>query len=565
METERTNFIWDFIDKDLESGWCNSIHTRFPPEPNGYLHIGHCKALITDFGTAEKYGGLCNLRFDDTNPSKEDTEYVDGIQEDIKWLGFNWNGGMYYASEYYEKIYEIAEDFIRRGLAYVDELSQDEMREYRGTLTTPGKNSPWRDRPAEESLDLFRRMRKGEFPEGKMILRAKIDMASPNMNMRDPAMYRILYKHHHRTGDTWCIYPMYDFAHPISDALEGITHSLCSLEFEAHRPLYDWVVENAGFRTATEGYHGPRQIEFARLNITRTIMSKRYLRRLVEEGYVSGWDDPRMPTLCAMRRRGFTPAAIRSFIELVGLSKADSTVDYAMLEHCVREDLGDKAARAMAVLDPLKVVLTNWPEGFVDTLEMENHPDHPEMGSRKVTISNEIWIEKEDFMEEAPKKFFRLKPDGEVRLKGAYIIKCEKVVKNADGTIDHLECSVDLDSRSGTPGADRKVKGTLHWVDANNCCEVEGRLYEPLLNDDTAETEETEGEEAAEKKDFISRLNPDSLHVAHGYGEHVLAESPVGTTFQFLRTGYFCKDKDSSSEAAVYNRVVSLKDSYKPQ
>lgn len=561
-ENTRSNFIWDFIDEDLKNGWCKDIHTRFPPEPNGYLHIGHCKALITDFGTAEKYGGLCNLRFDDTNPSKEDTEYVDGIQEDIRWLGFEWKGGLYYASEYYEKIYEIAEDFIQRGLAYVDELSQDEMREYRGTLTTPGKNSPWRDRPVEESLDLFRRMRKGEFAEGRMILRAKIDMASPNMNMRDPAMYRILYKKHHRTGDTWCIYPMYDFAHPISDALEGITHSLCSLEFEAHRPLYDWVVENAGFRKGENGYHGPRQIEFARLNITRTIMSKRYLRRLVEEGYVSGWDDPRMPTLCAMRRRGFTPAAIRSFIEAVGLSKADSTVDYAMLEHCVREDLGSKAVRAMAVLNPLKVVLTNWPEDKTDELEMENHPDVPEMGTRRVTFGRELWIEQEDFMEEPPKKFFRLKPDGEVRLKGAYIIKCDKVVKNEDGSIDHLECSVDLDSRSGTPGADRKVKGTLHWVNAADCKPIEARLYEPLLNDEIEADDE--GEETADKKDFIARLNPDSLHIVRGYAEKAVADADIGATFQFLRTGYFCKDKDSTGEMSVYNRVVSLKDSYKP-
>ena len=561
-EAARTNFIWDAIDQEIQEGHVQQVHTRFPPEPNGYLHIGHCKALVTDFGTAEKYGGVCNLRFDDTNPAKEDTEYVDGIQEDIRWLGFEWKGGMYYASEYYDRLYEIAEDFIRRGLAYVDELTPEQMREYRGTLTSPGKNSPWRERPWEESLELFRRMKAGEFPEGRMILRAKIDMASPNLNMRDPAMYRILFKEHHRTGNKWCIYPMYDFAHPLSDAFEGITFSLCSLEFEAHRPLYNWFCEKAGFRTGENGYYGPRQIEFARLNITRTIMSKRYLRRLVEENYVSGWDDPRMPTLCAMRRRGFTPASIRNFIEMVGLAKADSTVDYAMLEHCVREDLGDKAARAMAVLNPLKVILTNWPEGKTDTLTMENHPDHPEMGTRDVTISREIWIEKEDFMEEAPKKFFRLKPDGEVRLKGAYIIKCEKVVKNENGEIDHLECSVDLESRSGTPGAERKVKGTLHWVDANNCCAVEARLYEPLLNDE-AETDNEETEQETDKKDFIARLNPDSLHTVIGFAEHALAEAAVGDTFQFLRTGYFCKDKDSTLERSVYNRVVSLKDSYK--
>lgn len=562
-EAARTNFIWDAIDQDLEKGRCQQVHTRFPPEPNGYLHIGHCKALVTDFGTAERYGGLCNLRFDDTNPAKEDTEYAEGIQEDIRWLGFNWTGGLYYASDYYDRLYDIAEDFIKRGLAYVDELSPDEMREYRGTLTTPGKNSPWRDRPWEESLALFRRMKAGEFPEGRMILRAKIDMASPNMNMRDPAMYRILYKEHWRTGKKWCIYPMYDFAHPLSDAFEGITFSLCSLEFEAHRPLYDWFVEHAGFHreSLVDGkvYHGPRQIEFARLNITRTIMSKRYLRRLVEEGYVSGWDDPRMPTLCAMRRRGFPGSAIRNFIDQVGLAKADSTVEYAMLEHCVREELGEQAARAMAVLNPLKVVLTNWPEGKVDTLTMENHPDHPEMGTREVTISREIWIEKEDFMEEPPKKFFRLRPEGEVRLKGAYIIKCERVVKNEAGEIDHLECTVDMDSRSGSPGAERKVKGTLHWVDAGNCCQVEARLYDPLLNDESAETEEE-----IDKKDFISRLNPDSLKTVIGYAEHALHAAKVGDTFQFLRTGYFCKDKDSTEERSVYNRVVGLKDSFKP-
>ena len=554
-EDKRTNFIWDAIDQDLEAGRYQQVHTRFPPEPNGYMHIGHCKALIMDFLTAERYGGQCNLRFDDTNPAKEDTEFVEAIKEDIHWLGFHWNGGLYYASDYYDKCYEIAEDWIKRGLAYVDELSKDEMRAYRGTLTEPGKNSPWRDRPAEESLDLFRRMKAGEFPEGKYTLRAKIDMASPNIVMRDPAIYRILYKEHWRTGDKWCIYPMYDFAHPIGDALEGISHSMCSLEYEIHRPLYDWVVEKSQDMLPAK----PRQIEFARLNMTQTVMSKRYLRQLVEGGYVQGWDDPRMPTLCAMRRRGFTAAAIRNFIDMVGLAKADSTVDYAMLEHCVRDDLGNKAPRAMAVLNPLKVILTNWPEGKVDVLTMENHPDHPEMGSREVTLSREIWIEREDFMEDAPKKFFRLKPDGEVRLKGAYIIKCERAVKDENGEIDHLECTVDMESRSGSPGAERKVKGTLHWVDANNCCRIEARLYEPLLNGENEE----ETEEEADKKDFIARLNPDSLKTVVGYAEHALHEAKAGDTFQFLRTGYFCKDKDSTETLSVYNRVVSLKDSYK--
>lgn len=561
-EMERSNFIWDAIDEDLRTGRCDKVHTRFPPEPNGYLHIGHCKALVTDFGTADKYNGLCNLRFDDTNPAKEDTEYVDGIMEDIHWLGFHWNGGLYYASDYYEKCYEIAEDFIRRGLAYVDELTQEETRAYRGTLTEPGKNSPWRDRPWEESLDLFRRMRAGEFPEGKMVLRAKIDMASPNMNMRDPAMYRILYKEHHRTGNKWCIYPMYDFAHPLGDAFEGVTHSLCSLEFEDHRPLYDWVVENAGFRAphrdpSGDTSTGPRQIEFARLNITRTVMSKRYLRRLVEEKYVSGWDDPRMPTLKAMRRRGYTPAAIRDFIERVGLSKADSTVDFALLEHCVRNDLGDKAPRMMAVLHPLRVVLTNWDAFKTDELTMEYHPDHPEMGGRTVSMGKELWIDADDFMMDPPKKFFRLKPGGEVRLKGAYIIRCDEAVLNAQGEVDHLLCSVDMDSRSGSPGADRKVKGTLQWVNCADAAPIEARLYEQLLSEDEPDSE-------VDKKDFIARLNPDSVRIENGYAESAVKEAKVGDTFQFLRIGYFCKDQDSADSRGVFNRVVSLKDSYKP-
>ena len=562
MENEnvRTNFIWDAIDQDLREGRAQQVHTRFPPEPNGYPHIGHCKALVTDFGTAEKYGGLCNLRFDDTNPAKEDMEYVEAIKRDIEWLGFHWTGGLFYASDYYQRLYDIAEDFINRGLAYVDELSAEEMREYRGTLTTPGKNSPWRDRPAEESLDLFRRMKAGEFPEGRYILRAKIDMASPNMNMRDPAMYRILYKEHWRTGNTWCIYPMYDFAHPLSDAFEGITFSLCSLEFEDHRPLYDWFVEKAGFRAGDgKGYYGPRQIEFARLNITRTVLSKRYLRWLVESGHVSGWDDPRMPTLSAMRRRGYPGLAIRNFVEQVGLAKADSTVDVQMLDACVRDVLGESAPRVMAVLNPVKVVLTNVPDGWTDTLTMEKHPDHPELGERQVTISKEIWIEKEDFEEIPPKKFFRLKPDGEVRLKGAYIIKCENVVKNEAGEIDHIECSIDLSSRSGSEGANRKVKGTIHWVDANDCAEFEARLYDQLL------TEEWDTVSAEERKDVTAYMNKDSLQVVNGYCEHTLVSANVGDTFQFLRMGYFCKDRDSTEEKSVYNRVVSLKDSYKPQ
>ena len=568
--TTRSNFIWDAIEQDLKEGRYTQVHTRFPPEPNGYMHIGHCKALIMDFLTAEKYGGLCNLRFDDTNPAKEDTEYVEAIKRDIQWLGFHWTGGLYYASDYYDKLYEIAEDWIRRDLAYVDELSQEEMRAYRGTLTEPGKNSPWRDRPCEENLDLFRRMRAGEFPEGRYILRMKIDMASPNMVMRDPAMYRILYKEHWRTGNKWCIYPMYDFAHPISDALEGITHSMCSLEFEIHRPLYDWVVEHSQNMLPAR----PRQIEFARLNITQTVMSKRYLRQLVEGGYVRGWDDPRMPTLSALRRRGYTAAAIRDFVGRIGMSKADSTVDFALLESCVRDDLGDKSPRAMAVLRPLKVVLTNWPEDRVETLEMENHPDHPEMGTHKVHFGRELFIEQDDFMEVPAKKFQRMYPGFEVRLKGAYIVRCDACVKDENGMVTEVHCTVDMDSASGTEGGNRKIKGkVLHWVSAQDAVPFEARLYEPLLNaldegveeeaDETAEGETTAA--PVNKKDFISRLNPNSLTVVRGVAEPVIGDCAPGTTFQFLRTGYFCKDPDSTAELPVFNRTVGLRDTYAKQ
>ena len=554
----KSNFIWDIIREDLASGRTQRVHTRFPPEPNGYLHIGHCKAFIADFSAAEDFGGQANLRFDDTNPAKEETEYVEGIMEDIRWLGYDWNGGLFFASDYYLKCYEIAEDWIKRDLAYVCELSPDQVREYRGTLTQPGKNSPYRDRPAAASLDLFRRMRAGEFPEGSMILRMKIDMASPNMNMRDPAMYRILYKEHHRTGKEWCIYPMYDFSHPIGDALEGITHSLCSLEYEDHRPLYDWVVEKAANMLPSR----PRQIEFSRLNLTRTVMSKRYLRMLVETGAVRGWDDPRMPTLCAMRRRGFTPASIRNFIDQVGMSKTDSTVDYAFLEYCVREDLGSLVPRAMAVVNPLKVILTNWPQDRQEDLTLENHPDHPEMGSHTVTLTREIYIEKEDFMEVPPKKYFRMFPGGEVRLKGAYIVRCDGCEKDADGNITAVLCTVDLDTRNGTEGANRKVKGTLHWVSASEGLPFEARLYEPLLReegsaddvpaDSAADEEETTSmSSAADNKNFLSRLNPNSLTVCQGYMEPFLASAKVGDTFQFLRMGYFCKDQDSADVLPV--------------
>ena len=561
---EKTNFIWEAIKADIAEGKNGGrVQTRFPPEPNGYLHIGHVKALSVDFLTAERFGGVCNLRFDDTNPTKEKEEFVEAIKDDIHWLGFNY-ANVYYASEQYDQIYEFALDLIRRGLAYVDDLSKEEIREYRGTLTQPGKNSPYRDRTPEENMDLFLRMKNGEFPEGSRVLRAKIDMASPNINMRDPTIYRIKYCTHHRTGDKWCIYPMYDFAHPIGDALEGVTHSLCSLEYEIHRPLYDWVVNVCNFKEK------PRQIEFARLNLTNTVMSKRFLRRLVEEGYVSGWDDPRMPTLAGMRRRGYTSAAVRDFIDRVGVSKADSVVDVRLLEYCVRNDLNETAPRAMAVLDPVKVVLTNYEAGKVEDCVIENHPKKPEMGTHTVPLTREIYIEREDFMVDAPKKFFRLKPDGEVRLKGAYIIKCERYDVDEVGNVTCIYCSVDFTSKSGSEGADRKVKGTIHWASAERNIPFEGRLYDVLMRDDDEQTEiapeeETDEESAAPAKDFTARLNPDSLKTIRGFAEPWLAEAKVGDDFQFLRMGYFCKDKDSTADMAVFNRVVPLKDSYKPE
>ena len=561
----KTNFIWEAVEQDLQSGRYQSVRTRFPPEPNGYLHIGHCKALVADFLTAERFGGVTNLRFDDTNPAKEETEYVDGIMADIRWLGFDWKGGLYFASEYYQQCYDIAVDWIKRGLAYVCELSPEEVRLYRGTLTQPGKNSPYRDRPVEESLRLFEEMKAGKHPEGSMILRMKIDMASPNINMRDPAMYRILFKEHHRTGKTWCIYPMYDFAHPIGDALECITHSLCSLEYEDHRPLYDWVVEHAANLLPSR----PRQIEFSRLNLTRTIMSKRYLRMLVEGGYVSGWDDPRMPTLCAMRRRGYTPESIRDFIDRIGVAKADSVVDLALLEHCVREDLGGKAPRAMAVLKPLKVILTNWPQDKRDELVMENHPDHPQMGTHTTVLTREIYVERDDFMENPPKKYFRLFPGNEVRLRGAYIIRCDGCQKDAEGNVRAVLCTVDMDSRNGTEGANRKVKGTLHWVSAEDSLPFEARLYEPLLAEENADDaqDETAAEPAAgaSKTDFLQKLNPDSLQVCRGWMESWLAQAQAGDAYQFLRMGYFCKDRDSTPEMPVFNRVVGLRDTFAKQ
>ena len=551
---EIKNFIEAFVEEDIGPGGQYEgmqVHTRFPPEPNGYLHIGHCKALCIDFGTAEKFGGICNLRMDDTNPTKEDTEYVDAIKEDIRWLGFTWDDRFYYASQYFDKMYECAEDLIRRGLAYVCELTPEQMREYRGDLTTPAR-SPYRDRPIEESLDLFRRMKAGEFPNGAMTLRAKIDLASGNFNMRDPAIYRINHMPHHATGDKWCIYPMYDFAHPIEDAMEHITHSLCSLEFEAHRPLYNWVVEHCDLPSK------PRQIEFARLGINYTVMSKRKLRKLVEDGRVAGWDDPRMPTLCGLRRRGYTPHSIRSFCERIGVAKAASTVEYAFLEHCLREDLNDSATRTMAVLHPLRLTVTNYPEGQTEIFEVENHPNHPEMGKREIPFSRDLWIEQDDFMEEKVGKFFRLFPGNEVRLKGAYVVKCTGCVKDADGNVTEVLCEYDPASRGGDPADGRKVKSTIHWVEANEAVDAEVRLYSNLFTDPDPD---------AADKDFLECLNPDSLEVLTGCKiERSLAAARAPESYQFMRLGYFCPDsKDSTPEHPVFNRSVSLKDSYKPQ
>ena len=551
METK--NFIEAFVEEDISKGGQfegMQVHTRFPPEPNGYLHIGHCKALCIDFGTAEKFGGICNLRMDDTNPTKEDTEYVDAIKEDIKWLGFTWDDRFYYASQYFDKMYECAEDLIKKGLAYVCELTPEQMREYRGDLTTPAR-SPFRDRPIEESLDLFRRMKAGEFPNGAMTLRAKIDLASGNFNLRDPAIYRINHMTHHATGDKWCIYPMYDFAHPIEDAMEHITHSLCSLEFEAHRPLYNWVIEHCDLPAK------PRQIEFARLGINYTVMSKRKLRLLVEEHRVAGWDDPRMPTLCGLRRRGYTPKSIRNFCERIGVAKAASTVEYAFLEHCLREDLNETATRTMAVLHPVRLTVTNYPEGKSEVFTVENHPNHPEMGTREITFSRDLWIEADDFMEEKVGKFFRLFPGNEVRLKGAYVVKCTGCIKDADGKVTEVLCEYDPDSRGGDPADGRKIKSTIHWVDAHTAVDAEVRLYSNLFSDP---------EPDAADKNFLDCLNPDSLEILSGCKvEAGLERAAAPAAYQFMRLGYFCPDKDSTPEHPVFNRSVSLKDSYKPE
>ena len=553
-ETESRNFIHAFIDEDIAPGGQfegMTVHTRFPPEPNGYLHIGHCKALTIDFGTAEKYGGLCNLRMDDTNPTKEDEEFVEAIKEDIHWLGFDWDDRFFYGSDYFEEDYRQAEGLIKKGLAYVCQLTPEEFREYRGGVGVPAR-SPYRDRPIEESLDLFRRMRAGEFPDGALTLRAKIDLASGNFNMRDPVLYRINHLPHHRHGNKWCIYPMYDFAHPIQDALEGITHSLCSLEFEAHRPLYNWVVEHCDLPAK------PRQIEFARLGIDHTVMSKRKLRRLVEEGRVSGWDDPRMPTLCGLRRRGYTPRSIRNFCERIGVAKSANVVEYGFLEHCLREDLNETAERVMAVLHPVKLTITNYPEGRTETVTVENNPIDPAAGTREVSFSRTLWVEADDFLETPVPKYKRLYPGGpECRLKGAYLIRCTGCVKDEAGNVTEILCEYDPDSRGGDPADGRKVKGaTIHWVDADSAVDAEVRLYSDLFTDPDPD---------AADKDFIDCLNPNSLEILTGCKvEASLARAAAPANFQFMRLGYFCLDsKDAAPGHLVFNRSVSLKDSFK--
>ncbi len=552
-----SNFIENIINSDLENNkYGGRVHTRFPPEPNGYLHIGHAKSICLNFGIARKYNGLCNLRFDDTNPSKEDIEYVESIIEDVKWLGFDWEDRLYFASDYFEQLYDYAVQLIQKGKAFVCDLSNEEMREYRGTLTEPGRESPYRDRSVEENLDLFARMRAGEFPDGFRVLRAKIDMGSPNMNMRDPALYRILRATHHRTGDAWCIYPMYDYAHPLSDYLENITHSICTLEFEDHRPLYDWVLETL------ELEERPLQIEFARLNLSQTLMSKRKLRELVEQGFVDGWDDPRMPTLSGLRRRGYTPESIRDFCDRIGVAKSNSVVDMAQLEHAVREDLNRRAQRFMAVLRPLKVVIESYPQGQVEELDAENNPENPQAGWRKIPFSRELYIEQDDFMESPPKKFFRLSPGREVRLKHAYIIKCEEVIKDdATGEVLELRCSYDPQTRSGADTSGRKVKGTLHWVSAAHALPAEVRLYDHLLKE-SAPQEIEEDEDLPGRGELKQMLNPRSLEKLTGCQvEAGLKEAVPGQGYQFLRQGYFCLDA-AAGDQLVFNRTVPLRDTW---
>lgn len=547
--THHLDFIREIIEDDLKTGkYGGKVQTRFPPEPNGYLHIGHAKSICLNFGIAAQYGGLCNLRFDDTNPTKEEIEYVESIKEDVRWLGFDWEDREFYASDYFEQLYEFALQLIKKGKAYVDDLNADQIRETRGTLTEPGKESPYRNRSIEENSELFKRMRQGEFPDGSRVLRAKIDMASKNLNMRDPVMYRILHSSHHRTGDKWCIYPMYDWAHGQSDSIEGITHSICTLEFEDHRPLYDWFIEQLEI-------HHPQQIEFARLNLSNTVLSKRRLLQLVNEGYVEGWDDPRMPTISGFRRRGFTPESIRDFCERIGLAKRESIVDIALLEHCLREDLNKRAPRVMAVLRPLKVIIDNYPEDQAEELEAINNPEDESMGMRKVPFSRVIYIEQDDFREEPPKKFFRLAPGREVRLKHAYIIKCERVVKDEKtGEIIQLHCTYDPETRSGGPKADRKVKATLHWVSADQSIDAEVRLYDHLFL-------KADPDDVPEGQDFKANLNPNSLEILTDCKlEPNLKVAKPGDKYQFLRLGYFCVDLDSTSEKLVFNRTVPLQD-----
>ncbi len=543
---EKRNFIRDIIDEDIKSGKYKTVHTRFPPEPNGYLHIGHAKSICLNFGTAKDYNGECNLRFDDTNPTKEDVEYVESIQEDIKWLGFDWENRLFYASDYFEKLYEYAVVLIKKGKAYVDDLNADEIRQHRGTLTEAGKDSPHRNRTIDENLDLFERMRKGEFADGSKTLRAKIDMSSPNINMRDPVMYRILHATHHRTGDKWCIYPMYDWAHGQSDSIEGITHSICTLEFEDHRPLYNWFVEQL------EIFH-PRQIEFARLNLTYTVMSKRRLLQLVQEKHVSGWDDPRMPTISGLRRRGYTPESIKLFADRIGVSKADSEIDVSVLEDCLRSDLNKRARRVMAVLHPVKLVIENYPDGQVEVLEAVNNPEDESMGTRKIPFSKVLYIEREDFMENPPKKYFRLSPGAEVRLRYAYIIKCTGVEKDPKtGEITELRCTYDPDTKSGSPASQRKVKGTIHWVSVQHAVDAEARVYDRLFN-----VPDPGGD------DWKESLNPSSLEVVKGCKvEPGLAAAKAQDRFQFERLGYYCVDRDSQPGNLVFNRTVTLRDTW---
>ncbi|MGE5365599.1 MAG: glutamine--tRNA ligase/YqeY domain fusion protein [Bacteroidota bacterium] len=549
-EVQPKNFIYEIIDEHNRTGrFEQKVHTRFPPEPNGYLHIGHAKSICLNFGIARDYKGLCNLRFDDTNPSKEDVEYVDSIIEDVRWLGFDWGDRMFYASDYFEDLYNHAVTLIKKGKAFVCDLNAQQMREFRGTLTEPGKNSPYRDRSIEENLELFEKMKNGEFDEGTKVLRAKIDMSSPNLNMRDPVIYRIIKADHHRTGSKWCIYPMYDFAHGISDSIEKITHSVCTLEFENHRPLYDWFLDELDI------YH-PQQVEFARLNLSYTVMSKRKLLQLVEEGIVSGWDDPRMPTISGLRRRGYTPESIRSFSEKVGVAKRDNTINVALLEYAIREDLNKRAKRVMAVLNPLKVIIDNYEEGKTEQLEAINNPEDESQGKRNVPFSRELYIERDDFMENPPRKFFRLSPGNEVRLRYAYIIKCVGVVKDpATGEVTELHCTYDAETKSGSANSDRKVKGTIHWVSANHAVDAEVRLYDRLFS-----VEDPAGDE---NNDWKSLINPESLRlISNCKLEPSLADSKAGDRFQFERIGYFCTDKDSTNEKPVFNRTVALRDSW---